>query len=114
MIYTTNCRRIYKESSQFFSKKKQEFRKQRRFIKDKIIWVQKANTITIRGYDDIVTTNPSAALMHNWLLGRYNVNPQPCLRKDARVSQLGARRNLGQALAAAIGARQKDALSVHL
>mgnify|MGYP000926480485 FL=1 len=54
------------DDMQFFSKKK-EFRKQRR-LKDKIRWVTKATRI-IKGYENIASSNQSAALMHNWLLG---------------------------------------------
>ena len=61
-----NLRVLPHDDMQFFSKKK-EYRKQRR-LKDKIRWVTKAKRI-IKGYDEIITTNPSAALMHNWLLG---------------------------------------------
>ena len=85
--YTTNCRRIRvlpHDDMQYFCKKK-KYRKQRQ-LKDKIRWVNKAKRI-IKGYDKIITTNPSAALM----------NPQ------GRMCIQGARRNLGQA-SAAIGA----------
>ena len=51
------------DDMQFFSKKK-EYRKQQR-LKDKIRWVNKVKRII----NKIITTNPSAALMHNWLLG---------------------------------------------
>ena len=61
-----NLRIMPHDDMQFFSKKR-EFRKQRR-LKDKIRWVTKATNI-IKGYENIATTNPSAALMHNWLLG---------------------------------------------
>ena len=59
----TNLRIMPQDDMQFFSKKK-EFRKQRR-LKEEIRWVTKANRI-IKGYEHIVSTNPSAALvMHN-------------------------------------------------